>query len=89
MTPNEFNTLKKKLELIFHYLGRTIGLLILVSGYWMTRTGMIDSFAAMLWVFVAAAIGLYGNRVNFDFLKAILRVKQPNQPKDETDTDVN
>lgn len=89
MTDKEFAVLKKKLELIFHYLGRTIGLLILVSGYWMTRTGMIDSFAAMLWVFVAAAIGLYGNRVNFDFLKAILRVKQPNQPKDETDTDVN
>lgn len=85
MTPNEFNTLKKKLELIFHYLGRTIGLLILVSGYWMTRTGMIDSFAAMLWVFVAAAIGLYGNRVNFDFLKAILRVKQNKTESDEQD----
>jgi hypothetical protein len=85
MTDKEFSVLKKKLELIFHYLGRTIGLLILVSGYWMTRTGMIDSFSAMLWVFVAAAIGLYGNRVNFDFLKAILRVKQPNPPKDETD----
>lgn len=89
MTDKEFAVLKKKLELIFHYLGRTIGLIILCSGYWMTRAGMIDSFAAMLWVFVAAAIGLYGNRVNFDFLKAILRVKQPNQPKDETDTDVN
>lgn len=89
MTPNEFNTLKKKLELIFHYLGRTIGLLILVSGYWMTRTGMIDLAAAMLWVFISAAIGLYGNRVNFDFLKAILRVKQPNQPKDETDTETH
>ena len=85
MTPHEFNTLKKKLELIFHYLGRTIGLLILVSGYWMTRTGMIDSFAAMLWVFVAAAIGLYGNRVNFDFLKAILRVKQNKTESDEQD----
>lgn len=85
MTSNEFNTLKKKLELIFHYLGRTIGLLILVSGYWMTRTGMIDSFAAMLWVFVAAAIGLYGNRVNFDFLKAILRVKQNKTESDEQD----
>lgn len=85
MTDKEFAVLKKKLELIFHYLGRTIGLIILVSGYWMTRTGMIDSFASMLWVFVAAAIGLYGNRVNFDFLKAILGVKQPNQPKDETD----
>ena len=85
MTPNEFNTLKKKLELIFHYLGRTVGLLILVSGYWMTRTGMIDSFAAMLWVFVAAAIGLYGNRVNFDFLKAILRVKQNKTESDEQD----
>ena len=85
MTPNEFTVLKKKLELIFHYLGRTVGLLILVSGYWMTRTGMIDSFAAMLWVFVAAAIGLYGNRVNFDFLKAILRVKQNKTESDEQD----
>ena len=85
MTPNEFALLKKKLELIFHYLGRTVGLLILVSGYWMTRTGMIDSFAAMLWVFVAAAIGLYGNRVNFDFLKAILRVKQNKTESDEQD----
>ena len=85
MTPNEFSVLKKKLELIFHYLGRTVGLLILVSGYWMTRTGMIDSFAAMLWVFVAAAIGLYGNRVNFDFLKAILRVKQNKTESDEQD----
>ena len=85
MTPNEFTVLKKKLELIFHYLGRTVGLLILVSGYWMTRTGMIDSFAAMLWVFVAAAIGLYGNRVNFDFLKAILRLKQNKTESDEQD----
>ena len=89
MTDQEFSLLKKKLELIFHYLGRTVGLLILVSGYWMTRTGMIDSFAAMLWVFVAAAIGLYGNRVNFDFLKAILRVKTPNALKDETDTETH
>lgn len=89
MTPNEFNTLKKKLELIFHYLGRTIGLIILCSGYWMTRTGMIDSFAAMLWVFVAAAIGLYGSKVNFEFLRAMLPIKRTTPPKDETDTDVN
>ena len=85
MTDKEFAVLKKKLELIFHYLGRTIGFIILCSGYWMTRAGMIDSFAAMLWVFVAAAIGLYGNRVNFDFLKAILRVKQNKTESDEQD----
>lgn len=89
MTDKEFSVLKKKLELIFHYLGRTIGFIILCSGYWMTRTGMIDSFAAMLWVFVAAAIGLYGSKVNFEFLRAMLPIKRTNSPKDETDTETN
>ena len=89
MTDKEFAVLKKKLELIFHYLGRTIGFIILCSGYWMTRTGMIDSFAAMLWVFVAAAIGLYGSKVNFEFLRAMLPIKRTTPPKDETDTETD
>lgn len=76
MTTDGFNSLKRKLELIFHYLGRTVGLLILVSAYWASRAGVINTASGLLWVFVAAAIGLFGNKVNFEFLKHILPISK-------------
>jgi hypothetical protein len=85
MTNEEFNSLKRKLELIFHYLGRTVGLLILVSAYWASRAGVINTASGLLWVFVAAAIGLFGNKVNFDFLKHILNVTKKGSNEQPSD----
>jgi hypothetical protein len=85
MTNEEFNSLKRKLELIFHYLGRTVGLLILVASYWASRMGVINTVNGLLWVFVAAAIGLFGNKVNFEFLKHILNVTKKGGNNDTAD----
>jgi hypothetical protein len=85
MTNEEFNKLKRKLEFIFQYLGRTVGLGIFCIGFWLSRDELSKVAPYLLWVFVGAAIGLFGDKVNFDFLKHILNVTKKGNNEQPSD----
>jgi hypothetical protein len=71
----DLNKLRKTLEIVFEYLFRTVGLCVLIAGFWLYFTEQISERVFVVGLGAGSLLTLFGNRASLNFLKFIKEKK--------------